>query len=251
MMAVVPVPSGSAAPLVQHQSVAATSTLAVIKTIGVGDQPYGVAVNDGDDTVYVTNYFSGTVSVINGRTGAEDDTITVTSVTPPAPTIRATMTRDVDRVLAVGSFVGAQTGSTITPWYRFPGDVGYTAVVPVTLDANGGFTWKRSVNRSKTVRVYFTVSGVQSTTLVGQAPKVEVTGSRKGTSLLVTATTVNIASGSTVKPYIKIDGGKAIRGTQLQVAADGTFAWTYIAQKGQQIRVKFNVRGVKSDPVVL
>ena len=80
MIAVVPMPSGSAAPLVQHQSVAATSTLAVIKTIRLGTTPYGVAVNDGDDTVYVANFNSGTVSVINGRTATEDDTITVGSL---------------------------------------------------------------------------------------------------------------------------------------------------------------------------
>ena len=75
--AVVPTHPGLAAPPVQAQSVAATSTLAVIATIPVGDSPRGVAVNDGDDTVYVTNYTSNTVSVINGRTRTEDDTITV------------------------------------------------------------------------------------------------------------------------------------------------------------------------------
>ena len=49
-------------------------------TITVGDGPRGVAVDEGDDTVYVTNFFSGTVSVINGRLGVlTDDTITVGS----------------------------------------------------------------------------------------------------------------------------------------------------------------------------
>ena len=77
VIAVVPTPSGLAAPPVQVRSVAATSTLAVITTMGVGGFPTGVAVNDGDDTVYVTNNSSNTVSVINGRTGTVDDTITV------------------------------------------------------------------------------------------------------------------------------------------------------------------------------
>jgi len=77
VIAVVPTHPGLAAPPVQAQSVAATSTLAVISTIGVGDAPEGVAVNDADDTVYVTNSGSGYVSVINGRTATEDDTITV------------------------------------------------------------------------------------------------------------------------------------------------------------------------------
>ena len=77
VIAVVPTPSGLAAPPVQVRSVAATSTLAVITTMGVGRNPAGVAVNDGDDTVYITNYNDSTVSVINGRTGTVDDTITV------------------------------------------------------------------------------------------------------------------------------------------------------------------------------
>ena len=77
-VAVVPTHPGLAAPPVQAQSVAATSTLAVITTISVGTGPEGVAVNEGDDTVYVTNYNSFNVSVINGRTGVlTDDTITV------------------------------------------------------------------------------------------------------------------------------------------------------------------------------
>lgn len=75
--AVVPTQTGLAAPPVQTQSVAETSTLAVITTIGVGTTPFAVAVNDGDDTVYVTNYSSNNVSVINGRTGTVAGTITV------------------------------------------------------------------------------------------------------------------------------------------------------------------------------
>jgi YVTN family beta-propeller protein len=77
VVAVVPTHPGLAAPPVQAQSVAATSTLAVITTIGVVSAPWGVAVDEGDDTVYVTNQGSGTVSVINGQTRTVDDTITV------------------------------------------------------------------------------------------------------------------------------------------------------------------------------
>ncbi|MFM8350910.1 MAG: fibronectin type III domain-containing protein, partial [Actinomycetales bacterium] len=46
-------------------------------TIPVEFQIAGVAVNDQDDTVYVTNIGSNSVAVINGRTGTVDDTITV------------------------------------------------------------------------------------------------------------------------------------------------------------------------------
>jgi YVTN family beta-propeller protein len=46
-------------------------------TIPVGGIPFGSAVNQGDDTVYVTNGTNRTVPVINGRTRTVDDTITV------------------------------------------------------------------------------------------------------------------------------------------------------------------------------
>jgi YVTN family beta-propeller protein len=48
-------------------------------TITVGSAPSGVAVDHGDDTVYVTNNNSSTVSVINGRTRNVDATISVGS----------------------------------------------------------------------------------------------------------------------------------------------------------------------------
>jgi YVTN family beta-propeller protein len=48
---------------------------AVIKTIRVGDEPQGVAVDSLDDTVYVTNGTSDTLSVINGRTATVSATI--------------------------------------------------------------------------------------------------------------------------------------------------------------------------------
>jgi len=76
------VPAGMAtqaeAARVQPRTVSPTTTLAVIKTIPVGDAPSAVALNDADDTVYVTNDGTNNVSVINGRTGQRtDDTIAV------------------------------------------------------------------------------------------------------------------------------------------------------------------------------
>jgi YVTN family beta-propeller protein len=52
------------------------TAIAVITTIAVGLQPWGVAINDSDDTIYVANNGSNYVSVINGRTGVVDGTIT-------------------------------------------------------------------------------------------------------------------------------------------------------------------------------
>ena len=71
------VTTAQAGPSVQPRTAPPTTTLAVIKVIGVGDTPLSIAVNSVDDTVYVGNQVSDTVSVINGRTATEDDTIPV------------------------------------------------------------------------------------------------------------------------------------------------------------------------------
>ena len=54
-----------------------TTTYAVIRVIDVGVGPVGVAVDQDDDTVYVTNFDADSVSVINGRTGQRTGTIGV------------------------------------------------------------------------------------------------------------------------------------------------------------------------------
>lgn len=83
-VALVPATAGSAAPSLEPWSVATTSTLAVIKTITVGDGPVGVAINDVDDTVYITNTDSKDVSVINGVTGTVADTISLVDYGVPS-----------------------------------------------------------------------------------------------------------------------------------------------------------------------
>jgi YVTN family beta-propeller protein len=83
------VPAGMAtqaeAARVQPRTVSPTTTLAVIKTIPVADvaQPGGVAVNDADDTVYVTHDGPDEVSVINGQTGLVSATITLATNADP------------------------------------------------------------------------------------------------------------------------------------------------------------------------
>lgn len=47
-----------------------STSYAVIKTIGVGSGPYGIAVDSADDSVYIANYSANTVSVIDGQSGA-------------------------------------------------------------------------------------------------------------------------------------------------------------------------------------
>ena len=119
VVAVVPTPSGLAAPPVQAQSVAATSTLAVITTIGVGSAPWGVAVDEGDDTVYVTNLNGDNVSVINGRTGTVAGTIPVgdrpegVAVNEGDDTVYVTNNNN-NNVSVINGRLGARTDDTIT-----------------------------------------------------------------------------------------------------------------------------------------
>ena len=53
------------------------TTYAVIKTIATGTNPFGLAVDHADDTVYVANAGAGTVSIVGGRSGMVSDTVTV------------------------------------------------------------------------------------------------------------------------------------------------------------------------------
>lgn len=54
-----------------------SSAFAVLKEIGVGSNPWAVAVSDAGDRVYVANAGSDSVSVIDGRTGTVTTTIGV------------------------------------------------------------------------------------------------------------------------------------------------------------------------------
>jgi YVTN family beta-propeller protein len=64
-------------PAAEAQSTTPYTTL----NVAVGSNPYGVAVDQTTDTVYVANYGSGTVSVIDGAT----DTVTATIMVGSAP----------------------------------------------------------------------------------------------------------------------------------------------------------------------
>jgi YVTN family beta-propeller protein len=82
------------------RTVSQTSTLAIIKTLAVGSEPQGIAVNDEDDTVYVTNWDGNTVSIINGRTGVGAGTIAV-GVRPAGVAVN-----QVDDTVYVSNFTG-------------------------------------------------------------------------------------------------------------------------------------------------
>jgi hypothetical protein len=178
-------------------------------------------------------------------------TLQVTDPTPPVPVITGTLTRDVERLNVIGSVANANPGDTVTPMFKLTGQDTFTAGVPVTLDANNAFTWTRLVNVNKSAQVYFMVQSSSSPTLRAERPAVTTTGSRTATTVSAVGTTRNIRAGSVVHPWIKVNGGNAIKGATLTVGTDGTFTWTYTAAKGDSVRVKFNVRGIKSDPIVL
>lgn len=54
-----------------------STTYAVIRTIAVGNQPLGITIDQDDDTVYVSNYLSNSVSVIDQSSGSLVDTFAV------------------------------------------------------------------------------------------------------------------------------------------------------------------------------
>ncbi|MFM7210679.1 MAG: hypothetical protein ACKOYQ_01535, partial [Actinomycetota bacterium] len=72
--------ASGAAPAAKVQprtAVTNTSAYAIIKSVAVNNGPVGVAVNNEDDTVYVTSDDSGTLTALNGRN--LDDSIVVSS----------------------------------------------------------------------------------------------------------------------------------------------------------------------------
>ena len=112
--------SAQAGPSVQPRTTPPASTLAVIKVIGVGDTPLSVAVDSVDDTVYVANQASDTVTVINGRTAAvtttvgvgespsgvavnqDDDTVYVTNLDDSSVSVISGRTATEDDTITVG-----------------------------------------------------------------------------------------------------------------------------------------------------
>ena len=52
-------------------------------------------------------------------------------------------------------------------------------------------------------------------------------------------------------PWVKINGGRAQKGDPLVVGPDGTFTWSQTVAGQDRVSVKFNVQGVKSEPIAL
>ncbi|MGI9197390.1 MAG: fibronectin type III domain-containing protein [Candidatus Nanopelagicales bacterium] len=108
--------AGSAATVAATRVAPATATppattYAVIRTVVIGGNPDGVAVNDADDTVYVTSY-PRFLFVINGRTGVLDDTVIVGDLPRGVAVNQADDTVYVANSVSEGvSVVNGRTGS--------------------------------------------------------------------------------------------------------------------------------------------
>lgn len=61
-------------------------------------------------------------------------------------------------VRVAGKSFNLPAGTAVTPWFRFPGQVGYTQGVGIrTIDGAGKFAWKRKTQRR--IYVYFEALG--------------------------------------------------------------------------------------------
>ena len=181
-------------------------------------------------------------------------TLEVRDPTPPVPVIFAAMTRDVERLAVIGTVANARAGDVLTPMVKLTGQDAFSAGRPVIVDDSSSFTWTRLVGSTRSAQVYFTITTAArstgtSSTLRAAPPTVSGTGSRAGRTVRVVGATRNIAAGSTVQPWITVNGGKAVRGVPLQTDATGAFTWSYRANAGDSVSVRFNVRGVKSEPI--
>jgi len=167
------------------------------------------------------------------------------------PTLSASLTRDVERLSAFGVVINAAPGASVTPMVKLAGQSAFAAGVPMRIGADGSFTWSRTVASDKAAQVYFMVGSGRSATLRAAEPQVTAKGSRAGPTAVVRGSTINIAAGSSVTPWFKVNGGKAIRGADLTVGSNGGFVWRQPLQAGDKVTVKFNVRGVVSSPITL
>ncbi|MFM9134141.1 MAG: putative Ig domain-containing protein, partial [bacterium] len=177
--------------------------------------------------------------------------IDVIEPAPIVPVVSAALTRDVEQLSAVGAVIHAPPGATATPMIRLTGESGFKAGTPVAIGTDGSFAWTRKVAIGRDAQVYFTVAAGRSSTLRVTVPTVTASGTRNRAGVVVRAVTVNIAAGTQVIPWFRVDGGRSIKGDPLQVGSSGAFVWRYAVSAGQEVTVKFNVHGVVSAPVTL
>src|SRR6218665_1103065 len=152
----------------------------VTKTITVGSYPYEVAVTPNGSTAYVTNYNSGSVSVIDTVTGTVTKTITVGSypvggaVTPDGSTVYVT-----NRASGSVSRIDTATG-TVTKTITVGGQPGGVVVTP---DGSTVYVTNRA---SGSVSVIDTATGTVTKTITVGTNPVGVAVAPDGSTVYVT-----------------------------------------------------------------
>jgi hypothetical protein len=114
----------------------------------------------GENGVGWANALFGTTTSATARIGDPPP--------PPAPTMLIEGTRgagsDANRVFVEGTSTGL-VGQVVTPFFRFPGQTGFTAGVGLrTVDADGNFNWQRKTG--KRIAVQFRYDGTRSNTII-------------------------------------------------------------------------------------
>jgi large repetitive protein len=178
-------------------------------------------------------------------------TIEVIEPAPVVPALSAGLTRDVEAVSAIGVVAHAAPGSSVIPMVKLTGQSAFTPGVAVRIQDGGSFVWTRTVAQDKVAQVYFTVQAGRSTTVTALRPALVAKGQRLGDRVSVVVTAVNISAGSPADPWVKTNGGRAVKGSPIAVGPGGIFTWTKKVGRQDQVRVKFNVRGVTSEPITL
>ena len=221
-LALVPTATGSAAPT-QPRTASAASTLAVITTIAVAGTPTGVAINNADDTVYVTHQFvSDTVSVIDGRTGTVANTISVGS----APTGVAVNQGD-DTVYVTN--LGANTVSVINGRTNTVDDTIPVGIEPVSVAVNQADDTVYVVNSGAFANTVSVIDGRNTddsrTIAVGDAPR-EVAVNQADDTIYVAnrvGNTVSVINGRSID-----DSGTIGTETPMGVAVNQTDDTIYV-----------------------
>jgi YVTN family beta-propeller protein len=186
----------------------ATSPLpnAIVREIPTGKNPWGVAVNYEDDTVYVTNYGARTMTVIAGRTG------TVSSTVPVGDVPQGVAVNQIDDTVYVanrGAFgpsafaVSVINGATATP----------SGLIRVPSLQTRSFPEYVAVNNT-TGTIYITSTGfgtgpgplfianprsnvVDDTLFIGRSMQGVTVNQRTGTVYVANSTGVGVVNGRT------------------------------------------------------
>ena len=153
----------------------ASALVSWLPPLSSGDYPvtrYQATASPGGRTCLVR----GTSCEVKGLTNGKAYTFTVRAlagswslpsppsakVTPRAPTITITGSREGRRVSVEGTTTGFGMGGMVIAHTRTSRGAPYTKGDTALVSVTGGFEWSRSVGKRKTLWVYFTGGGAKS-----------------------------------------------------------------------------------------